>query len=580
VEVDFGQVYATVAAVMSTTEKSKSAMVKSPRSSLKLRRSAKLPPAALEARLANLPRNRPTANIFQILQDGGLKLGYTTSSTSLICVRKIAVWLANAAGRIARLSGRWGGTTLPGKVALKLWPSATSSLAKRLGKGSIVLSATNGKTTTARLLSHCAEAEGATVCANSAGANLVSGITAALLPLASSKVKCDYGIFEVDEAALPEVAERIAPQLVLLMNLFRDQLDRHGELELIAKRWHELAAKLSPSTKLLVNADDPALVALAEGREGTEYFGISDPSVNRGKLPHAADVTRCRHCRADLSYDIHTVGHLGRWRCANCSWQRPELHYEAKEIDTSPAQPSATAISLTTPDGTLKLAASLPGLHNAYNTIAASAAACCLGFSGESIAKAVSETEAVFGRSETLDLANRKLIILLAKNPTGANENIRTVQEAAFQQAAIQQTSASLPTLLIVLNDRVADGHDVSWIWDVDYESLLQCSSRIICSGDRAHELGLRFRYSSMNASTEADNAETGSTESRIEPDLAKTSPAIEVIPSLSTALDRAVSATPEGGTIFALPTYTATLELRAELTSRGAASPFWKSHK
>ena len=163
-------------------------------------------------------------------------------------------------------------------------------------------------------------------------------------------------------------------------------------------------------------------------------------------------------------------------------------------------------------------------------------------------------------------MANRKLIILLAKNPTGANENIRTVQEAAFQQAAIQQTSASLPTLLIVLNDRVADGHDVSWIWDVDYESSLQCSSRIICSGDRAHELGLRFRYSS--------------TESRIEPDLAKTSPAIEVIPSLSTALDRAVSATPEGGTVFALPTYTATLELRAELTSRGAASPFWKSHK
>ena len=165
------------------------------------------------------------------------------------------MWLAKATGRITRLSGRWGGTTLPGKVALKLWPSATSDLAKRLRKGSVVLSATNGKTTTARLLSSCAKADGLSVCANSAGANLVSGVTVALLPLASTKRRYDYGIFEVDEAALPDVSERISPQLVLLMNLFRDQLDRHGELELIAQRWQDMISKLNPSTKLLVNAN-------------------------------------------------------------------------------------------------------------------------------------------------------------------------------------------------------------------------------------------------------------------------------------------------------------------------------------
>ena len=487
-----------------------------------------------------------------------MELGYGASPANLICVRRIAVWLANAAGRIARLSGRWGGTTLPGKVALKLWPSAASDLAERIAKGSVLLSATNGKTTTARLLSRCAEAEGASVCANSAGANLVSGVTAALLPLASSEHRCDYGIFEVDEAALPDVAERVSPQLVLLMNLFRDQLDRHGELELIAKRWHDLAAELSPGAKLMVNADDPALVALAEGRQGTLYYGISDPEVDRGKLPHAADVTRCRHCRAELSYDIHTVGHLGKWRCENCGWQRPELHYEAEKITA--AQPNATAISLSTPGGTMELTTSLPGLHNAYNAIAAASASSCLGFSGEAIARAVSETEAAFGRSETLALEGRDITILLAKNPTGANENIRTVQEAA------QQATAGPPTLLIILNDRVADGHDVSWIWDVDYESLLACASLIVCSGDRAHELGLRFRYSNA--------------ESRIDPDPAKTSPAVEVIPSVSAALDRAVSATPEGGALFALPTYTATLELRAELASRKAVSPFWETHQ
>ena len=481
------------------------------------------------------------------------------------------MWLANAAGRIARLSGRWGGTTLPGKVALKLWPSATSDLAQSLRKGSVVLSATNGKTTTARLLSHCAEADGASVCANSAGANLVSGITAALLPLSSSKHRCDYGIFEVDEAALPDVAERISPQMVLLMNLFRDQLDRHGELELIAKRWQDMAANLSPSTKLLVNADDPVLVSLAEGRQDALFFGISDPSVDRGKLPHAADATRCRHCRAALSYDIHTVGHLGKWHCENCGWQRPDLHYEASQIVKEQITgKDATAITLSTPEGVLELTSSLPGLHNSYNSVAAAAAAHALDFSEAAIAKAVSRTDPVFGRSETLELNDRKIVILLAKNPTGANENIRTVQE----------TATALSTLLIILNDRVADGHDVSWIWDVDYEGLLPCSSRIICSGDRAHELGLRFRYSDIATADAASGitvAEIIEPES-VEPDLAEASPPVEIVQSLAAALDRAVSVTPAGDTIFALPTYTATLELRSELTSRGAASPFWET--
>ena len=460
---------------------------------------------------------------------------------------------------------------MPGKVALKLWPSATSDLAKSLRKGSVVLSATNGKTTTARLLSRCAEADGASVCANSAGANLVSGITAALLPLSSSKHRCDYGIFEVDEAALPDVAERISPLMVLLMNLFRDQLDRHGELELIAKRWQDMTADLSPGTKLLVNADDPVLVALAEGWQDALFFGISDPSVDRSKLPHAADATRCRHCRAALSYDIHTVGHLGKWHCENCGWRRPDLHYEASQIVKEQITgKDATAITLSTPEGVLELTSSLPGLHNSYNSVAAAAAAHALDFSYAAIAKAVSRTDPVFGRSEMLELNDRKIVILLAKNPTGANENIRTVQE----------TAVALSTLLIILNDRVADGHDVSWIWDVDYEGLLPCSSRIICSGDRAHELGLRFRYSDI-ATTDAASgiaaAEIMETES-VEPDLAEASPPVEIVPSLAAALDRAVSVTPAGDTIFALPTYTATLELRSELASRGAASPFWET--
>ena len=218
-----------------------------------------------------------------------MELGYGawlwSKPANLICVHRIAVWLANAAGRIARLSGRWGGTTLPGKVALKLWPSATSDLAERIANGSVLLSATNGKTTTARLLSRCAEAEGASVCANSAGANLVSGITAALLPLASSEHRCDYGIFEVDEAALPDVAERISPQLVLLMNLFRDQLDRHGELELIAKRWHELGCRAQLWRRTAGQCRRSCLSRLSRGATGNYVLRNQRSRSQQGQAP-------------------------------------------------------------------------------------------------------------------------------------------------------------------------------------------------------------------------------------------------------------------------------------------------------
>ena len=274
------------------------------------------------------------------------------------------------------------------------------------------------------------------------------------------------------------------------------------------------------------------------------------------------DATRCRHCRTTLAYDIHTVGHLGKWRCENCGWQRPNLHYEANQIRRE------EPIQLSTPDGTLEFTTSLPGLHNSYNTIAAATAAHALGFSDKAIAKSVSETDPVFGRWETLIIGDKKIVILLAKNPTGANENIRTINDAIASSETLSSAASShLPTLLIILNDRVADGHDVSWIWDVDYEDLLSSSSHIICSGDRAYELGLRFRYSNIQ----------GSDIDTREPDTATTFPTIEVIPSLVASLDRAIE-TPSG-TIFALPTYTATLELRSELTSRGIASPFWETN-
>ena len=487
---------------------------------------------------------------------------------------KLAVWAATLAARAARRSGRWGGTALPGKLALKLWPEATQTLASQLKLGNVLLSGTNGKTTTTHLLADCARKHGLASCTNAAGANLVSGVTTALLRLDQPQETApELGLFEVDEAALPVVAEQVQPRLVVLLNLFRDQLDRHGELESLLARWRTLVSQLDPDTQLLVNADDPGLVGLTEGRQNVAYFGIADSSVDRGILPHAADTTRCRHCQTELAYSFCTLGHLGAWRCPSCHWQRPPLDFAADQLAlTNSANPaSATSFTLIEspappvqppvtpnpatqpqtepPQTALPLELPLPGLHNVYNCLAAAAAARLLSIPAPTIASAMQAAEPVFGRAEELQLGPKRLTILLAKNPTGANENIHTILQAK------QPFS-----LLVALNDRVADGHDPSWIWDVDYDPLFAQANQLIFTGDRAHELALRYSYG--REALDADG---------------QTAPRVAVVTPLADALHQALELTLPGEWLIALPTYSATLELRSELTAIGAAQPFWQ---
>ena len=484
---------------------------------------------------------------------------------------KLAVWAATLAAWAARRSGRWGGTALPGKLALKLWPEATQTLASQLKLGNVLLSGTNGKTTTTHLLADCVRKHGLASCTNAAGANLASGVTTALLRLDHPQETApELGLFEVDEAALPPVAAQIQPRLVVLLNLFRDQLDRHGELESLLARWRTLVSQLGPDTQLLVNADDPGLVGLTEDRQNVAYFGLSDPSTDRGALPHAADTTRCRHCQTELAYSFCTLGHLGAWHCPSCHWQRPPLDFAADQLTLasptaptsatsftlieSPAQPlappnPATQPQTAPPQAALPLELPLPGLHNVYNCLAAAATARLLGIPAPTIASAMQAAEPVFGRAEEVQLGPKRLTILLAKNPTGANENIHTILQAK------QPFS-----LLVALNDRVADGHDPSWIWDVDYDSLFATANQLIFTGDRAHELAMRYSYGRESSDT------AGQTDSKV-----------AIVTPLADALRQALELTPPAEWLVALPTYSATLELRAELTNMGATQPFWQ---
>ena len=288
------------------------------------------------------------------------------------------------------------------------------------------------------------------------GANLLSGVATALLAPRSHTHPPQAALFEVDEAALSEVARQLPPRVLLLMNLFRDQLDRHGELEQLADRWERLVAELPPSSTPVLNADDPAIAALAGDRAGVLTFGIDDPSVALpGGLPHAADSTRCRACSAPLTYDLVILGHLGHWRCPSCDARRPVPDVRATRVELRGVH--GIGIRIETPGGPIQAELALPGVHNAYNATAAVATALAMGVPAASIARGLESSPAAFGRSERVRLDGRELVLLLAKNPTGANETVRTIL-----------LDPEPPHLLIALNDRTADGNDVSWIWDVD----------------------------------------------------------------------------------------------------------------
>ena len=427
---------------------------------------------------------------------------------------------------------------MPGVVLLKINPGAVGTLAAGLGGGTALVSATNGKTTTTRLLAGALRAGGAELITNGAGANLLTGVAAALAGTRPRHRSTARGLFECDEAALPAVAERVHPRAIVLMNLFRDQLDRHGELEAIADRWQHMLAALPASTRLVLGADDPAIAALGDGRD-VIWFGIDDPAVAMDALPHAADSTRCRRCAEPLAYDGIWIGHLGRWRCPACGDARPEPDVCVVHAGLSGATGSTPR--LRTPDGEVTLHLALPGLHNVLNAAAALAGAIAMGVPARDAAEAISTVPAAFGRAETITVDGRDLVLLLAKNPAGANENVRTLLLDPGEH-----------DLLVALNDRIADGRDVSWIWDVDWEPLLPRVRRLTATGERAADLALRFRYAGL-------------------PD-----DRLHVIADHTAALASALEATPEGGRLEVLPTYTAMHDIRADLVARGAAGDFW----
>jgi UDP-N-acetylmuramyl tripeptide synthase len=440
------------------------------------------------------------------------------------------VRLARAARVMSRRAGR-GGTTAPGRLLLRLDEHAIGRLGDRLEDGAALLSATNGKTTTASMLAGILEHGGEHVVRNRAGSNMHWGVATALLD--AGRRRGELGLLEVDEAWLPKVAAELDPRALILCNLFRDQLDRYGELELIADRWAELVAERDGRSLFVLNADDPLIADLGRDRSQVTYFGVEDDSLALPRLQHASDSKHCRRCGHAYAYEAVYLGHLGRYRCPNCGRERPEAQVAATGVKLLGMRGSD--IELRTPAGPMSLRLPLPGLYNVYNALAAAASAFALGAKLEHVRAGLEHTAAVFGRVETIPVAGRAVSILLVKNPAGANEVLRTL---TLEDGALD--------LWLGLNDGIADGRDVSWIWDADFEVLAGRVRKATCSGTRAEEMALRLKYAGIDPAT------------------------IAVDRNLGRSLDSAVA--DGSGPLYALPTYTALLELRELLAERGLA--------
>jgi UDP-N-acetylmuramyl tripeptide synthase len=428
----------------------------------------------------------------------------------------LAVSIAKSVTFLVRSLRLGAASVLPGSIARRIAPQILKLLSQQVNNGVILIAGTNGKTTTALLLCTILEHKGYKIAHNTTGANLENGLATALIENTNfnGSLNVDYAILEVDENILPKVLQPLQPKIILCLNLFRDQLDRYGEVDTISKKWTKVISTLPDDTVIIPNADDPTLSYLGQQlHQKVLFFGLNEPESYLESIPHAVDSIYCPRCGHPLDYQGVYLSHLGDFTCPSCGFSKSKPHLESTEWPQI-----------------------LVGLYNKYNTLAAATATKELGVDETTIKSTINNFQAAFGRAEDLMIDGKKVRILLSKNPVGTNETIRVVTQSMDM------------TTLMVLNDRTPDGTDVSWIWDVDTEKLVERGGTLIVSGDRVYDMALRLRYSEPSLESKINLI--------VEEDLKK-------------AINIALENTPINETLHILPTYSAMLEVREILTGR-----------
>lgn len=460
---------------------------------------------------------------------------------------RLQLELALSAGKLTasttRLLKLGGGTSLPGIVARRIDPHVLRKVMVASPAQKVVVSGSNGKTTTCRMIAALAQSAGRRVIQNRAGSNLIQGATAIAVNGTDlwGRFAADALILEIDEATLRHVVAEIEPNTFVLTNIFRDQLDRFGELYAVARVLEDMIRALPAEATVVLNGDDPLIASFApDARAQRLYFGVAAAGVGTEAPEHAADTIRCVHCQHDLEYRQVYISHLGAFRCPNCGYERPPLDVAVTDVELQ--ADGLTRVALRTPGGALDLRLPLPGLHNVYNAAAAVAAALAMKLDLSHAADAFAGLRPAFGRLEEIKADDKRVLLAFVKNPISYNTTLRTIMQ---RPGPMQVLAAHSNTPI--------DGEDFAWLWDVDLEALAPHVTALVTSGTKADEIALRYKYA-------------GVPEALARP-----------IPDLAAAFEAALAGVAPGGTLVILSGYTQTRELRRIMEKRGWVAPFWE---
>ena len=473
-------------------------------------------------------------------------VGTTTAPSGLGRAR---LALAISAGKLAGASGRFfrigGGTSLPGMIARRIDPNVLKSVVGASKAKKIVITGSNGKTTTARMTATIADIGGQRVSHNRTGSNMLQGVTSVAVNFADvfGRLDSDVLLFEIDEGTIPLAVPEIQPDVVVITNIFRDQLDRYGELYSVANALNSMLERLPETSTILLNGNDPQVANFGQNAKAKRlFFGLEATGIGTPVPEQSADIIRCILCQEDLQYEVAYMSHLGLYRCPNCGYTLPKLDFAATSVKLAPDGEGPSQVTIRTPKGEISLEIPLPGVHNVYNATAAIAAAMSADLDLEKVSAAISSMRPAFGRLEKIQAGDQTIYLAFVKNPTSFNLMLRLIKQHATEKHA-----------LIVASNTVVDGEDFAWLWDVDIEEIAPDIRDIVCSGSKAEELAMRLKYADIPTDK------------------------IRVVHEREAALDAALKNAGPNGTLYIMASYTPTHELRRIMQKRGWVKHFWE---
>ncbi len=390
----------------------------------------------------------------------------------------LAIAICHILIKVGKLLGKKG-SSAPGAVAMKISPALFKDLGKQVKKDIICICGTNGKTTTNNLLCDMLIANNYKVVCNRVGANMLPGVACAFIEKAclSGKLDADYAVLECDEASLRHIVRHIKPTKIVVTNLFRDQLDRYGDIEMTMGYIKEAVDKLQ-NVQLILNGDDPLCTAIGLNKQSI-YFGIN--KTNSTNINELKEGRFCIKCRNELSYNYYHYSQLGDYYCERCGFKRPDLDYRVTNADTS----KNLKFDIEYKSGKKSFDLNYRGFYNIYNVLAAFSVYESLGENLKLVDDVLQSYKPQIGRMEQFTIDSKPVILNLSKNPAGFNQSIATLKEDTRNKDVI-----------FILNDMASDGRDISWLWDVDFEALKDAGiQKIFTSGMRKYDMALRLKY-------------------------------------------------------------------------------------